>query len=762
MKRLLLPLFTLLISLSAFSGDLVLIPTGSVQKTKALFGLAQLKINYYNDRIAIATATSSIPFEYTLLEKNAWSDQGTSYFLLNYDAQSKDTYPGSIRSMGRILFQADNYLVAAIPSGNAVGLYPAVHGGIIPLKNIQARLPGKPFQYKPGSMVPIADIWQLIAQVDTAQLHEYVQHLQDYGTRNAYSPEGIEAQNWIFDQFTSFGLQVELFDFTMPGGPASDDIIATLPGTKYPNEYVILGAHYDSYSYSGAAPGADDNATGTAGVLEAASIMSQYQFDRTIIFACWSGEEYGLYGSEAWATNAANLGMNILGYFNIDMAGYLLPGSPVHTDIIAPTSASELVAFYTDVCSIYLPDFPITQATLSGGDSDHTSFNNNGYMGIFPFEDVDHYSPYIHTSGDTIGPSVNNFENHGMFVKAAIASTASLADRLAYPYNLVGLAGDGVVDLTWNGVDSVQYYNIYRNSETEVFTTCTDTVFSDTAVENGTSYTYFVTAVFQNSGEESMPSNTVTIIPMPPIALPFFDDYETGAPYWTFEGSWGLEEGTYYSPSNSLTESPGGYYLPDLDISATLRTINLTGFVDARVSFWTKYAIESGYDYMFIEVSADGTEWDQLASFTGNQTNWGQKTYSLNDYLNQPNVTIRFRFTSDVYVQDEGMFIDDFEITVNGIGVQENTLHNSVLLAQNHPNPFSTTTYIDFNIENAAQVSLNLYDPSGRLVRQLINKQLDKGYYSYLLDASNLENGIYYYSLESQAGKMTKKLIIAR
>jgi len=53
-----------------------------------------------------------------------------------------------------------------------------------------------------------------------------------------------------------------LFDFTMPSGPASDNVIATKVGTLYPEEYVIIGGHYDSYSYSGNAPGADDDATG--------------------------------------------------------------------------------------------------------------------------------------------------------------------------------------------------------------------------------------------------------------------------------------------------------------------------------------------------------------------------------------------------------------------------------------------------------------------------------------------------------------------
>ena len=86
--------------------------------------------------------------------------------------------------------------------------------------------------------------------------------------------------------------------------------------------------------------------------------------DRTVLFCAWSGEEYGLYGSEAYAQWCQDEGINILGYFNIDMCGYLHPGDPIKTDIIAPASAQPLVHFYTHVCAMYLPDFIVGPAAL--------------------------------------------------------------------------------------------------------------------------------------------------------------------------------------------------------------------------------------------------------------------------------------------------------------------------------------------------------------------------------------------------------------
>ena len=63
--------------------------------------------------------------------------------------------------------------------------------------------------------------------------------------------------------------------------------------------------------------------------MEVARVMADWESDRTILFCAWSGEEYGLYGSEAYAQWCQDEGINILGYFNIDMCGYLNPGDPI-------------------------------------------------------------------------------------------------------------------------------------------------------------------------------------------------------------------------------------------------------------------------------------------------------------------------------------------------------------------------------------------------------------------------------------------------
>lgn len=277
-------------------------------------------------------------------------------------------------------------------------------------------------------------IYNMIGMVDTNIVVSTIQHLQDFGTRNCRKPQAFLAQNWIKEQFENYNLPVEIQDFPMGGYTCSDNVIATLTGKVHPGEYVIIGGHYDSYAGGGQEPGADDNASGTAGVMETARILSQFEFERTIVFCAFSGEEYGLYGSEAYAARAMEQGQDILGYFNLDMIGYRNPGDLIHTDMIAPASAEELSDFYKDIAAIYLPEFLIFDAVTIPGGSDHISFNNHGYMGIFPAEEDIYYSPYIHTPNDLIGPSVNSLLKAQKFIQSSLASVVSLAR----PYDPVG------------------------------------------------------------------------------------------------------------------------------------------------------------------------------------------------------------------------------------------------------------------------------------------------------------------------------------
>lgn len=728
MKKSLLLITILWFSMAASAGDLIKLNFKEISQVKTHLADRQLRVHYTSDRFLIATSEAAVPADAQLLSKNAWTT-GQNYFILWTKPELKTGYLSKIAPYITILDEDSDYFIVEVSDQNVNRLFPSVHGGVVKInRNANTTLPSSTTRLTtPKEIDPF--IVEMMEQINPDSIQNTIQHLQDYGTRNCLSAQGIQAQNWIKAKFESYGLPVTLQNFTVNGQNSSANVIATIPGTKFPDQYVVFGCHYDSYSYSGAAPGADDNATGTATVLELARLLSQYTFDRTLIMIAFSGEEYGLYGSAAYATMAQNQGMNILGYFNTDMSGYLNPGDEIHTDMIAPASAEPLVQFYKDVVMLYLPDFTVDDGQLSGGDSDHTSFNNHGYMGIFPFEDSQNYSPYIHTSNDLLGNSVNSIPMVQTFAKATMASVLTMADMLSAPQHLMGIPGDSRIDLSWDPMTGMNYFRIYRNGDTAPYDSTTGFTYVDSLLTNGTPYTYYVTGIDSATGRETPKSNTITVKPNVPMVLPFTDNFETGAPYWQFEDTWGISDMASNSPTHSISESPAGQYSDSKDISAVLGPFSLASCSEASFSFWTKYEFENNYDFMKVLVSTDNSNWTQLAQYTGTQSNWQQKTFALTPYLGSPAVWIRYRFTSDVNTTKQGMYIDDFAINAATTGY---TLSGTV----RYPNASQTPLQ---------GVIVKLKNASGSVVSTTTTNA--SGAYTF----TNVPNGNY--TLESQTSK---------
>jgi PKD repeat protein len=122
--------------------------------------------------------------------------------------------------------------------------------------------------------------------------------------------------------------------------------------------------------------------------------------------------------------------MNILGYFNLDMTGYLAPGYEFRMDLVHYASSQPLANYYFNICDVYFPEIPVESYYPQSGSSDYASFNNFGYMAIHPHEDYNTYNPYIHSPADTINLSVNNPEQCRVFTQINLASIATLAGIL--------------------------------------------------------------------------------------------------------------------------------------------------------------------------------------------------------------------------------------------------------------------------------------------------------------------------------------------
>ena len=278
----------------------------------------------------------------------------------------------------------------------------------------------------------------LMDSVSVDSIKANIEHLCSYYNRRCDSRYIWEVQDWLTIRYEQFGVDtVMLHDFKIhkEGFPeeTADNVLAVQWGTRTPQEFVICGAHYDSWNDDGTdpdtirSPGADDNASGVAGILETARLLSNYTFDRTIIYANWCAEEIGLIGSAAYAHDMAEQGMDIVGYFNLDMTGYLEEGTDIHIHLMYTTQDSTIANYVFNLSHIYFPEMPIRQNWLAWGDSDYSSFNRNGYAAVHPFEDVHASSPFIHTRQDVLGLSVNNLEQSKRFTELNLGLVATLA-----------------------------------------------------------------------------------------------------------------------------------------------------------------------------------------------------------------------------------------------------------------------------------------------------------------------------------------------
>ena len=423
MKKIVTLLLAMMLSSIMMAMDFVSIPYSSRVELEMLFADPNLTVHYYTDNAVFASAKNFDANTMVLIDRRAF--EGNEVYTLVYCPNvEQQTYLGNREA----LLRTDDYVVVR---GTAL---PYKNDGAVAIFNKEACLPRLSRDF-PVVTEENPIIREMLDQVNMDSLEATVQHLQDYGHRLWNTDNAFAASDWIASRMEALGLEVEQQAFYaetgLGSGQAAPNVIGIQRGMLYPDTYVVCGSHLDSFSWEalagGTAPGADDNATGVASVLESARIMTQYKFDYSIIYCAYGCEEMGLYGSEAYASRCQEQGMDIIGYFNNDMNGYLY-GDQIHIDCIYPNAVEPIGAYYMNVGSVYYPELPIRHVNFTSGDSDHTSFNNHGYMGIYPFEDYQNYSPYIHTVNDLIGTSVNSFEMGQQYCQMNIACLAEIAN----------------------------------------------------------------------------------------------------------------------------------------------------------------------------------------------------------------------------------------------------------------------------------------------------------------------------------------------
>ena len=289
--------------------------------------------------------------------------------------------------------------------------------------------------YSPGiqAMVDAVSPTLLVHHVCKLQDDDALAYCNALGTRYSRATAKLgEAAQYLYDQYTALGLSVTYDAFIGWSRPMTN-VVAELPGVGPGSEYVyIICAHYDSVSQNPyeVAPGADDNASGSAAVLEAARILSGHQFAGTLRFVHFAGEELGLLGSAHYAEQAFARRDVIKGVVNLDMIAYeSVPPNDhiveIHSGADDPASVALADALIQNVDEYGLLLTPQKITVGATRLSDHASFWNYGYPAILGIEDFDDLNPYYHSKDDTLA----NMRTDMMveFTKASIATLAELA-----------------------------------------------------------------------------------------------------------------------------------------------------------------------------------------------------------------------------------------------------------------------------------------------------------------------------------------------
>lgn len=316
---------------------------------------------------------------------------------------------------------------------------------------------------------------QVVDSVSEDRIAEILKKLEGFQTRNIFSDQddgahGIgAARRWISDQFKSYSPRLEVrFDsyrVKKKGRMDRDvdlyNVIAVLPGKLNPERQFIISGHYDSLAFKRRPqteqqsaqpldpdaklerepfePGVTDDGAGTAAVMELARILSQYEFEKTIVFAAFAGEEYGLIGSTLYAQKARKEKQIIDGVLNNDIIGSELSGNgridnsslQVYSEDPADSSSRELARYIREIGERYVPSMSVDlvfRADRFGRGGDHTPFNQEGYAGVRFTTPNENYANQ-HTVTDTFANSSVPYTARVIRVNAAALASLALAPK---------------------------------------------------------------------------------------------------------------------------------------------------------------------------------------------------------------------------------------------------------------------------------------------------------------------------------------------
>lgn len=375
-------------------------------------------------------------------------------------------------------------------------------------------------------------IYDIIDAVSEDRLRNDVKKLADFGTRHTLSDtisdtRGIgAARRWIKSEFDKISndcdnclevfYQQDLVEKGTNQRIVKDvmvvNVVAIQRGTKYPNRFIIMSGDIDSRvsdpnNYTSDSPGANDNATGMAGAMEAARVLSKHKFENSIVYVGLSGEEQGLFGGQGLARYAKENDWDIIGVLNNDMIGnikgvdgvidnrtFRIFSEPITTDVTDPQLLArqararrfyggevdgisrQLARYVYKTTKTYMPEMnPMMVYRLDrfGRGGHHRPFNDLGFAGLRIMEAHENYTQQHQDIREEDGIKYGDTFEHVNFPyckKLTAVNAITMASLASSPPSPAKVAIGGIVEasvkLEWNEVEGAKGYKIYWRDTT--------------------------------------------------------------------------------------------------------------------------------------------------------------------------------------------------------------------------------------------------------------------------------------------------------
>lgn len=432
---------------------------------------------------------------------------------------------------GRVLFRKGNKLVVALTAQDAdLWMNRDYHAVRLPRRAIGWRPAASSFVAFDCSPKPV--ITTLLGRTSQTQWLDWIRKMSGVdavniggsfytiATRNSstmFSGSGIakgydfliqQGQQWHYSPANT-----EQDSFAGTGGTWKNFIL-TIPGQTTPSEIVVMSAHFDSTSESATtlAPGANDNGTGSATVFEAARILRQFRFQRTIKLIWFTGEEQGLIGSAAYVADHPMA--NYLGVVNLDMFGFdgnsdrcfeIHAGNLLQSQDVGNCFSTSIASYGTSLTR----DFLTSTATDR---SDHASFWNANVGAIEIAENFftggptcagSDPNPGYHTTNDTLAGNMHPTYGYDI-ARTALATVSAMAVPIQACFasgpTLTATPASGHVDLSWTALPGAATYRVFRSTQgcngpwSELASPAT-TTYSDLNATQNQLYSYYVEGV---------------------------------------------------------------------------------------------------------------------------------------------------------------------------------------------------------------------------------------------------------------------------